>query len=319
MVHADCFRPPQRGLLFFCVLLGSGIQVLGMVVISMLLALLGMISPENRGMILNILLALYVAMSYVNGYFTLYFYHSWGGTHFKRAILLSGTLLPCVIFGIYSVQNAFSASYHSTTAVPFLSLVKLIAIWLCLSFPLVALGGFSGLRKAVYEPPVATSAIPREIPPQPWYVRRPLLVLIGGLVPFGVIFVELYFFLSSVWMGYGYYLFGFLFAVLVILLITTSEISIVLTYSLLCAENYNWWWISMVAPASSGLYAFAFSLYYLVVAFNLDNVLITVESIGYLLILSVIFSLLTGCVGFLASFLFVNALFGSVKVDSSFC
>ena len=75
----------------------------------------------------------------------------------------------------------------------------------------------------------------------------------------------------------------------------------------------------MMAPASSGLYAFAFSLYYLVVAFNLDNVLITVESIGYLLILSVIFSLLTGCVGFLASFLFVNALFGSVKVDSSFC
>ena len=137
----------------------------------------------------------------------------------------------------------------------------------------------------------------------------------GGLVPFGVVFVELYFFLSSMWMGYGYYLFGFLFIVMLIRIITTSEISIVLTYSLLCTENYNWWWMSVIAPASSGIYAFAFSLYYLVVAFNLDNMLIIVESVGYLLILSVVFSLFTGCVGFLSSFLFVNALFGSVKVD----
>ena len=140
-------------------------------------------------------------------------------------------------------------------------------------------------------------------------------MLIGGLVPFGVVFVELYFFISSIWLGYGYYLFGFVFIVLFILVVTTAEISIVLTYSLLCAENYNWWWISFIAPASSGFYAFAFSLYYLVVAFNLDNILIIVESVGYLLILCVIFSLFTGCIGFLSSFTFVNALFRSVKVD----
>ena len=284
-------------------------------------AFLGLCAAVNvaSNLTLNLLLALYVLMSFLNGHVSLFFYRSWGGVHFKRAILLAGTLLPTVVFGIYGLQNALSAAYHSTTAVSFLSILKLVAIWLCLSFPLVVLGALSGLRRPAYEPPVATSAIPREIPPQPWYIRRLPLILVGGLVPFGVIFVELYFFLSSVWMGYGYYLFGFLFAVLLILLVTTSEISIVLTYSLLCAENYHWWWMSFLAPASSGVYALAFSVYYLVVAFNLDNVLVVVESVGYLLILSVVFSLLTGCVGFFASFLFVNALFGSVKVDSRVC
>lgn len=173
------------------------------------------------------------------------------------------------------------------------------------------------MKREPFEPPVATSAIPREIPPQPWYVRKLPLILVGGLVPFGVVFVELYFFLSSIWMGYGYYLFGFVSIVILILIVTTSEISVVLTYSLLCAENYHWWWMSFIAPASSGVYAFVFSLYYLVVAFNISNVLVLVEAVGYLLILSTIFSLFTGCVGFLASFVFVSALFGSVKVDYS--
>ena len=315
MVHADAFRPPEHGLMLLSVIVGTGIQVGLMLLSSIVLALCGYISPENRGTIVNLLLVLYVLFSYSNGYYSTFFYCSWGGKSVKRTILLSGTLLPCIVFGIYSVQNALSAYYHSTTAVPLLSILKLVGIWLGLSFPLVFVGAYRGLKRTPYEPPVATSAIPREIPPQPWYVRRLPLILVGGLVPFGVVFVELYFFLSSVWMGYGYYLFGFLFIVMLILIITTSEISIVLTYSLLCSENYNWWWMSIIAPASSGVYAFAFSLYYLVVAFNLDNILIIVESVGYLLILSVVFSLFTGCIGFLSSFVFVNALFGSVKVD----
>ena len=189
-----------------------------------------------------------------------------------------------MIFGIYICQNLISSYYHSTTAIPIISILKLVGIWLGLSLPLVFIGAYRGLRKEAYEAPVATSAIPREIPPQPWYVRKLPLALIGGLVPFGVVFVELYFFISSVWLGYGYYLFGFVFIVIFILLITTAEISIVLTYSLLCAENYNWWWMSFLAPASSGLYAFAFSLYYVIVAFNLDNMLIIVESVGYFII-----------------------------------
>ena len=208
-----------------------------------------------------------------------------------------------------------AAAYHSTTAVPLLSILQIVAIWVGVSLPLVVLGAFRGMKKEPFQPPVATSAIPREIPPQPWDMRRMPVILIGGLVPFGVVFVELYFCLASVWMGFGYSMYGFLGGALLILLVTTAEIAIILTYSMLCSENYNWWWISFLAPASSGVYTFAFSFYYLVTTFKISNVLVLVETVGYLLLLSTVFSLFTGCVGFIASFTFVKALYGSVKVD----
>lgn len=39
-----------------------------------------------------------------------------------------------------------------------------------------------------------------------------------------------------------YYLFGFLFLVFIILIITCAEITIVLCYFQLCSEDYNWWY-----------------------------------------------------------------------------
>ena len=38
-----------------------------------------------------------------------------------------------------------------------------------------------------------------------------------------------------------YYLFGFLFLVFIILIITCAEITIVLCYFQLCSEDYHWW------------------------------------------------------------------------------
>jgi transmembrane 9 superfamily member 2/4 len=39
-------------------------------------------------------------------------------------------------------------------------------------------------------------------------------VLMGGVLPFGVVFVELFFILSSIWQHRFYYLFGFMFLVM---------------------------------------------------------------------------------------------------------
>lgn len=63
---------------------------------TMILAFLGAFSPENRGTLVNILLVLFVLLSYINGYFSTWFYTSFGGKHIKRVIILSGTLVPCI-------------------------------------------------------------------------------------------------------------------------------------------------------------------------------------------------------------------------------
>ena len=66
-------------------------------------------------------------------------------------------------------------------------------------------------------------------------------VLVGGILPFGAVFIELFFILTSMWLQQFYYLFGFLCLVFVILVVTCAEISVVLCYFQLCSEDYRWW------------------------------------------------------------------------------
>ena len=51
-----------------------------------------------------------------------------------------------------------------------------------------------------------------------------------------------------------YFVFGFLFIVLVILVATCAEITIVMCYFQLCNEDYRWWWRSYLSAGSSGIY-----------------------------------------------------------------
>merc|ERR1712110_104875 len=141
--------------------------------------------------------------------------------------------------------------------------LALVALWFGISVPLVFLGAYYGFRKPTIELPVRTNDLSREVPQQPWYVHPIVTMLIGGVLPFGAVFTELFFIMSSLWQHQFYYLFGFLALVLVILVVTCAEISIALTYFQLTSEDYNWWWRSFFASASSAFYVFLYScLYY---------------------------------------------------------
>lgn len=63
-----------------------------------------------------------------------------------------------------------------------------------------------------------------------WYLQPGFAMLVGGVLPFGAVFVEVFFILSSLWMSYYYYVFGFLLLAFVILVVTCAEIAIVLCY-----------------------------------------------------------------------------------------
>ena len=76
-------------------------------------------------------------------------------------------------------------------------------------------------------------------------------VLIGGILPFGAVFIELFFILTSMWLHQVYYIFGILFLVYVILVITCAEITIVLCYFQLCSEDYHWWCVHVPPLAIS--------------------------------------------------------------------
>lgn len=45
-----------------------------------------------------------------------------------------------------------------------------------------------------------TNQIPRAIPQQQWYLHPVISCLLGGILPFGAVSVELYFIMSALWL-----------------------------------------------------------------------------------------------------------------------
>ena len=50
--------------------------------------------------------------------------------------------------------------------------------------------------------------------------------------------------------------------VLVILIATCAEITIVMCYFQLCNEDYQWWWRSFLSSGSAAIYLFLYAVWY---------------------------------------------------------
>ena len=142
--------------------------------------------------------------------------------------------------------------------------------------------------------PVRTNKIPRQIPEQPWYMNPTFSILVGGILPFGAVFIELFFILTSMWQNQFYYLFGFLCLVFFILIITCAEITIVLCYFQLCSEDYHWWWRSYFTSGSSAVYLFLYSLFYFYTKLEIESIVPMLMYFGYMFMISYSFFCLTG-------------------------
>jgi len=314
LVHADVLRPPPLPLLL-CASVGTGMQLLFMAFISILCAMIGFLSPAKRGGLLTATLLLFTLMGVPAGYFGALTYKSLRGAQWKTLTLTTALLWPGVVFLLFFTLNFFIWGRGSSGAAPFGTICALISMWFCISVPLVFLGAFFGFKQKLGDPPVRTNEIPRQVPLQAWYMGAPFTMLVGGILPFGAVFIELFFIMSSVWLQRFYYVFGFLALVVSILAVTCAEISIVLCYFQLCNEDYNWWWRSFLNAGSAGLYLFGYAFVYFSTQLEMVGFVPCLVYFGYMLIASLLFVLVTGTVGFFAAWWFVCKIFAAVKVD----
>jgi len=314
LVHGDVFRKPKHSKLL-AVAVGSGVQILGMSVVTLIFALLGFLSPAHRGGLLQSMMLLFTFMGVFAGYTSARLYKVFGGEDWKLTTLFTAFMFPGAFFSVFFVLNLFIWGQKSSGAVPFTTMFALLVLWFGISVPLVFLGSYFGFRKPATTLPVRTNQIPRQIPAQPWFIQPLFTSLVGGVLPFGAVFTELFFIMSSLWQHQFYYLFGFLALVLVILIVTCAEISIALTYFQLTSEDYNWWWRSFFSSASSALYVFLYSILYFSSRLQIEKPVSQLIYFGYMFLLSMIFFLLTGSIGTMASFGFVKAIYSSIKID----
>lgn len=83
LVHGDVFRPPRHPRLFAAVI-GSGIQIFFMALITIIIAMLGMLSPSSRGALMTAGIMLYVFMGLIAGYFSARLYKTMKGRNWER-------------------------------------------------------------------------------------------------------------------------------------------------------------------------------------------------------------------------------------------
>ncbi|CAG09824.1 unnamed protein product, partial [Tetraodon nigroviridis] len=310
-VHGDVFRPPRKGMLL-SVFLGQGTQIFIMTFITLFLACLGFLSPANRGALMTCAVVLWVLLGTPAGYVSARLYKTFGGEKWKTNVLLTALLCPGIVFADFFLMNLILWVEGSSAAIPFGTLVAILALWFGISVPLTFVGAYFGFKKSAIEQPVRTNQIPRQIPEQSFFTKPIPGIVMGGILPFGCIFIQLFFILNSIWSHQMYYMFGFLFLVFIILVITCSEATILLCYFHLCAEDYHWWWRSFLTSGFTAVYLFIYGVHSPHTAPLPPH---TTPPMHTLCCLSLIRLLFPGTIGFFACFWFVNKIYSVVKVD----
>jgi transmembrane 9 superfamily protein 2/4 len=261
LVHGDVFRPPKNPLLL-AVLVGNGAQLFVMAGFTIAFAVVGFLSPSNRGSLATVMILLYTVFGVVGGYASARVYKSFRGEKWKQLFVYTPSALPALVFGTFFLLNLLVWARQSSGAVPFTTMLVIVGIWFIISVPLSILGSWFGFRQAQADPPVRTNQIPRQIPQASGYLRPLPSMLLVGVLPFGAIFVELYFIMSSLWSSRIYYMFGFLFLCYGLMIVTSAACAILMIYFVLCAENYHWQWRAFGSSGASAGYVFAYSLLY---------------------------------------------------------
>ena len=128
--------------------------------------------------------------------------HPFGGAgkNWIKAMAMTASLFPFMCFGIGLGLNTIAIFYGSLAAIPFGTMVVVFILWAFISFPLALLGTVVGRNwSGAPNNPCRVKTIPRPIPEKKWYLTPSVIALMGGLLPFGSIFIEMYFVFTSFW------------------------------------------------------------------------------------------------------------------------
>ncbi|ODQ53524.1 hypothetical protein SAICODRAFT_56457 [Saitoella complicata NRRL Y-17804] len=307
LVRGDVFRPPRHPGAF-AALIGSGVQIAAASAGVLVLSALGVLNPSYRGGFLGVALLLFVSAGFMSGYVSARIYTAFNGQRVLRNALVTACAVPGIGVLVLGGLNLVVWAEGSSGAVG-----VVVGTWVCVCVPLVLAGAWVGNRQPAI---IQHSPKPKQIAPQPWWTRWWACVLLGGAIPFAVVFVELMYILRTLWVdqtGY-YYLYGFLILIALILALTILEISIIYTYLLLSAQNPNWWWRAFVIGASPAIWVFVYSVVW-------HGRVRGGEWVGGLLFVGYMgvgcgaFGLVGGMGGVLGSWVFVRRIYGAIKAD----
>uniref|UniRef100_A0A8C8W5U5 Transmembrane 9 superfamily member n=1 Tax=Peromyscus maniculatus bairdii TaxID=230844 RepID=A0A8C8W5U5_PERMB len=290
MIHGSVFMPPEHGMLL-SVLLGQGTQVFIMTFFSLFLAGLGFLTLADQSALMNYAIVLWLLLEIPAGYVSAKMYKTFNGRNWKMHFMLTSLLFPGIIFTDIFIMNLSLWMEGSSAAVSFVTLTSVFAVCFGISTPLTFLGVYFGKKE---EFPVQTQETSPESPQRSFFKKPTITIILSSLLPFGCIFLQLSYILSHIWSPHMYYLFAFLFLSFLIILISCSEVTVLLCYFRLCAEDCGWWWRAFLTSSFTSFYIFVYAIHYFFSKLQVTGIGSTFMYFGYTLILVLVFFLFTG-------------------------
>ncbi|CAI8002148.1 Transmembrane 9 superfamily member 3 [Geodia barretti] len=273
-------------------MVGTGHQLATVALGCILIALVEHLYTE-RGTLLSTAIFMYAATSPINGYFGGALYSKMGGKAWIKQMVCGAALFPALICGTAFLINFVAIYYHASRAIPILTMLAVAGICLFVILPLNLVGTILGRNiSGTPDNPCRVNTVPRPIPEKKWFMEPWAIVMLGGVLPFGSIFIEVYFIFTSFWQYKIYYVFGFMLLVYIIMLVVTVCVTIVCTYFLLNSEDYRWQWTSFCAGGSISVYVYLYSLYYFIFKTKMFGLFQTVFYFSYMALGSIALGLL---------------------------
>lgn len=195
-IHGDVFRRPAS-LPLYSALVGTGQHLLSLFVLILAVATASALHV-GKGRVLTVIVIGYALTSFAAGFSSGRFYRSFFvpdvSPAWIRVMLMTATLFPSLLLTVALVHNTAVTMNGGHNVFTALSLAKMIALWALASLPLTVVGTIVGRRASEsYAGNVRVNPIPRPIPQRPWYTSSWFVALLSGFLPFGSIFIEMYF------------------------------------------------------------------------------------------------------------------------------
>lgn len=308
-IRGDVFRQPEFGQIL-AVVTGIGAQVTLGTLVFLLEIVCFFSNQVMRPLTMTIGLVSLAASGVANGFMTARFLKFFKSGEWKDAACLSVVMFPSYMFILFVANDFVEIASGSSDAVPLARGIGWSLAWLALDVPLSTYGAYKGFTMRLnFEADVAAvkGSEPKKMP---LYLRGYVACPIASLAIFMLVIVELNSLMDSFWGGmYLYALFGFLFIVFICLVCVTAMLSIVQTYWLLCNQNFNWWWRAYLTGALSGVWFFAYALYYLFVREDYSLLSSDIVYILHMLAASACFGSMCGAISLFASYKFVERIY----------
>lgn len=112
-----------------------------------------------------------------------------------------------------------------------------------------------------------------------------------------------------------FYAFGFLALTSCMVALTTALTTILFAYLHLCAEDWRWHWRAFLNGAASSVYIAAYGLVAWASKLHLAGVSNKILFLGYLAFISGLSAIMTGTIGYLATWAFLRVIYSRVRVD----